>query len=255
MELLVVSDKSGLPIPDAQVVAQFATPLANAGTAVLNDGASVALSGRIKIQVRSDANGKVLLDAIPRARYELTITPPVGSDSSITTTQDLSTVDPGPTEIRVPERVRYFGRFTGNVPTGSVMEAMPDDPTDNRRVSASLDANGGYSLQLDREKNYRLRLRIGDDARLILPLGMLRAGQTGAELPARVLPRTVSLQGMATNRSLGIRDALVEVYCLAEMPDCIDFRKPNVNGALRIAQGRTDSKGLYQIPLPDPSDE
>jgi hypothetical protein len=255
IEIAIVSEKSGLPIRDAQVVAQFSAPLANAGTIVLNGGPTVALSGRIKLQATSDGNGKVLLDAIPRTQYTLTVTPPMGSDSSITTTLDLSTVDPGPTEIRVPERVRFFGRFTGTLTTGSVIEAIPDDPTDNRRVSASLDANGGYTLLLDREKNYRLRLRVGEDTRLTLPLGMLRAEKTGSELPPRALPRTVSLQGMATNKSLGVPGALVEVYCLADLPDCIDFRAPNVNGALRIAEGRTDGKGRFQIPLPDPSDE
>ncbi len=254
IEISIVSEQSGLPIRGAQVVAQFAAPLVNAGTAMFN-GSTVALSGRIKLQALSDANGKVVFDAVPRTQYQLTIHPPMGSDSSITTTLDLSTVDPGATVLRLPERVRFFGRFTGTIAPGSVIEAIPDDSSDNRRVSATLDANGGYDLLLDREKDYRLRLRVGQDARLNLPLGMLRAGQTGGELPPRVLPRTVSLQGMATNQSLGVPGALVEIYCLEELPDCIDFRKPNTNGALRIAEGRTDGKGMFQIPLPDPSDE
>jgi len=255
IELLILSEKSGLPIRDALVVARFVAPLANAGTATLSGGSTVALSGRIKLQAQSDGTGKVLFNAIPRAQYQVTITPPMGSDSSFTTTVDLSTVDPAATIVRVPELVRFFGRFTGTIAKGSEIAAVPDDPTDNRSVSAPLDASGGYTVLLDRDKTYRLRLRVGADARLTLPLGMLPSGQTGGELPPRVLPRTVPLQGLAVNKSIGVPGALVEVYCLAELPDCIDFRMPNVNGALRVAEGRTDSKGMFQIPLPDPSDE
>jgi len=255
LEVVIVSDKTGLPQRDAEVIAQFAAPMPRAGTALLEGGESVSLLGKLKRSGKSDGNGKVVFDALPRTRYTLTVNPPPGADSPLVTSVDLSTVDPGPMTIRLQERVRVSGKLTGIIAPGMLVEAVPDDRSDNRTATASVMPDGGYSLLLDREKNYRLRLRMTDPSRLSLPIGALASGTITRQLPERPIPRTLSLEGVATNRSIGVPGALVEVYCLAESPDCVDFRKPNVNGAMRIAEGRTDKKGMFQIPLPDPSDE
>jgi hypothetical protein len=243
---LSVQGPDGLrPAVGARVTIDRATALPAAGTLRIN-GMAISLDGLAHATGVVAASGAVALPPVPSGSYRVTVVPADGDAASALTT---ATLDLGPGSqvqtIKLAAPVQLHGTLAA-APAGTRVfaGARAGDPP-RPAVSAGVNADGSYALGVDPGRDYVVWAepsRGGARAQLAL----VRAGAT--EVPARTLPPTLDVPATVTGSgsSGGLAGVVVQVFCEARSPSCLDPTLP-------LVEAVTTSGGAVSLRLPDPA--
>jgi hypothetical protein len=240
------------------------TSLKDVGTLTVTGVFPATLSGKIRRTANTAAPAQVTFTGLPRARYKITAIPPAFlTDAAITTATIDLTQSSAHTSLSIPLKGKVWvsGRLhvlppnTEEQAMGTLIFATDVGsgffaPT----ISTTLSDTGEFALLTDPERTYRLRAQPPSGQGFpenVLLIGF-SSGETGTRIDDQFLPRGVELQGTVTFASSTIAGAIVQVFCIGQLPDCVESADRSKGAPPVLAQGVTDSEGKYRLWLADP---
>jgi len=244
----------------AQVRATARAPSAPApvGTLLATGGAGAVVPlravGATDVQVTTDAAGVAAFPALPVGDLMLTIVPPANpngagavSDIAITSVP-ISVAAAGLTQTAtLVNRVSLSGVLSDAA--GALVTAIDTSITaPGRVVTATVDADGGYTLRVDPGRTYQLIVDPASNASVVRAmLGSVTAGTADTAIGTRVLPIGHPLTGSVTASAGGaISGALIQVFCPAWSSQCLD-------PSFALADTISDRTGRFQLRLAEPA--
>jgi hypothetical protein len=254
---LAVSAPDGVrPAAGARVRLERDASLPGAGTLVLQppSGAVVmrALVGYARAAGQADARGAVALPALPTGRYRVTMIPADGDNSGAltATTLDLGAAGATAAPMRLSAKVLLRGMLQpASEAAGTLVHASPRALDPPRPVAtAMVGPDGMYQLAVDPGREYVVWADPPANRALARALlASVSSGVTGAEVPARALPRALPFTGTVSGAQSqgGVPAVVIQAFCDAVSPSCLDPTLP-------IAETVSGPRGDFTLALPDP---
>jgi hypothetical protein len=217
-------------------------------------GAAVmrALAGYAHAAGQADARGAVALPALPTGRYRVTTIPADGDDSSALTVTILDLGPAGATAVpvRLLAKVPLRGSLQpANMTAGALVHASPRALDPPRPVAvATVGPDGTYLLAVDPGREYVVWADPPANRALARALlASVSSGVTGAEVPARSLPRALPFSGTVNGAQSqgGVPAVVIQAFCDAASPSCLDPTLP-------LAETVSGPRGDFTLALPDP---
>jgi hypothetical protein len=248
LSVTVRAGTGGAPVQGARVRADLASDLGSVGTLSVNatgglSDAQLPASGSAEADGVTDAQGVAHLGLLPTGSYLVTVAPPDGSSSAVTTADvvlpatGLAAEVPLASSVQVTGTLAPVGATTGATVTAidQGVLAAPTSP------SATVGSDGTYALTLAPGRSYELS--IAPAAGQNLGAGVfstVTVGPNGGSHDFSV-PAGVTWKGTVTGAGRPVAGALVQVFCAP--PACID-------GTVAVAQGMTRADGSLSLVLP-----
>jgi hypothetical protein len=240
------------------------TSLKDVGTLTVTGVFPATLVGKIKRSATTTAPAQVTFSTLPRAKYKVTAIPSsaVGDVAMTTAIIDLTqSAERSNVSLLLKRKVWVSGRLralpplTEEAAIGTVILANDLGsgffaPT----ISTTLTNTGEYALLTDPARTYQLRAQ--PPAEKGFPENVLLtgfySGEFGTQIDDQLLPRGVAVQGTVTFASSTIEGAIVQVFCVGQLPDCIESTDRSRGAPPVLAQAVTDTEGNYRLWLADP---
>jgi hypothetical protein len=253
---LVVRGPDGvLPAAGARVRVEHEGVLPAAATLTLRPAAGPAvtraLDGLAHAAGEAGADGAVSLPALPTGRYRVTVVPADGSEGALTS----ATVELGPggataVPIRLAAKVVLRGTLSpGDATAGTRVYATPRAIDPPRPVAMAIaDQGGAYQLAVDPGREYLVWADPPAGRGLARTLlAAVSSGPSGAEVPARTLPRALAFTSTVSgDRNQGpLPGVVIQAFCEAASPSCLDPTLP-------LAEAVSGPGGQFTLTLPDP---
>lgn len=260
----VLAPNGSAALADVAVELATAAPLGEAGSIEFGGVAPLPLEGTVVRHAVTDARGEVRFAGIPRTTYTLRLVPP----RSPALAQTQATVALAQSEQAVVVQIAAPVPVSGTLqpPEGSeasvegtIVAAYEATSAATPPKTAPVDAQGRFSLPLDPQRSYRLRVVPPLASGLpVTPLATVHVGAEAIALPTRRLPRGRTLQGSVTDpRGGSLPGAMVQIYCVGEGDDCFtrsgDGSAWSVLTAIPFAEVLTDASGSYRLNVIDPA--
>jgi len=260
----VRSSDGATPVAGAQVhatsrVIAGAAPV-EVGTLVVGVGTPAPVSlravGTTDVAVTTDAAGVATFSALPVGDLTLLVVPPVGADGNVPATTALTSVPitlargGGPAQtVTLARKVELSGvLLPASATAGAIITGVDASITaPGRVVTATVGADGSYSLLVDPGRRYQLIVDpIAGATVARAALGTVASGTGDTVLPERTLPAGHLVTGTVSSAAAGpLPGVRLQVFCPAWSQQC-----PNPDLALDTAV--TDADGRFQLRLPEP---
>lgn len=242
-------------VPGAAVRAELTAAIAQAGQltahldgAPLDSDLQLPATGTMHTEILSDAAGVATFATLPRGAYQVTVMPPTGGTSAITTaTVDLNAASIS-REVRLGRLVTLTGTLLPAAMSKGVRITAIDSGTDmvTPTVSALVGDGGKYQLSLHPGRQYKLWAvpAAGQPfARAVVTT--MTPTNTQATFADFTLPHAMAVASKVFN-TRPVANALVQVFCPESSSSCADPTLP-------IAEAISDVNGAFQVLLPDAS--
>jgi hypothetical protein len=226
-----------------------ATPLANVATLTVGTGAPRALAGDVHFSLQPAADGTVSTGGVPPGTYALTVFPASAASSDAVTkaTLDLTKGNVAALPVSLAQKVMLTGKLLPAAASWGVRIVAQDQG--GLPVAAEGDAgpDGSFALAVSPFLPYLLRALPRADqplARASFPVVTVAdKAPPGLDYD---MPPALLFSGRVVDPSLqGVSTALVQAFCVASAPGCVDASVP-------VAETITRSDGTFQLMLPDP---
>jgi hypothetical protein len=257
---LTVRDAGG-GIPGKPVVVRLTShpdDLRNVGTLTVGPR-QLPGAGSVERQASTDSAGLVSFANLPKARYRATLVPPADlPDAAATNVNfDISTgAATTRTSLDLARKVKITGRlFPATLAASSTVmafDAAPDRA--GSCVPGTVGEDGRFTLTCDPGRTYRLYAE--PDATRALPrapLGAVTAAGVDASMEDRTLPSGASLAGVVRMSGIPVERVVIQVYCVGELPDCLEYNGNRAQTIRPIAEATSGPGGTYRLVLPDPA--
>jgi hypothetical protein len=231
-----------------QMAAETDTSVPNVATLTVGTGAPRALTGNVHFSLQPAADGTVSTGGVPPGKYALTVFPAsaASNDGVTKTTLDLTN---GNVAAAVPlaQKVMLTGRLLPAAASWGVRIVAQDKG--GLPVVAQGDAaqDGSFALAVSQSLDYLLRALPRADQSLARAsfhdVPVTNTAPPGLDYD---MPPALLFSGRVVDPSLqGVSTALVQAFCVASAPGCVDPSVP-------VAETITRSDGTFQLMLPDP---
>jgi hypothetical protein len=245
---LSAQDKDSLT-PAARVSLTPAAPLGQVATLAIGAGAPKPLAGDLRFSLHPAADGTVTTGGVPPGSYSLTVFPAKADASDGVTTAALTLTAAGaqPAQVSLAQKVMLTGKLLPAAESWGV-QLLAFDAGGLPVVSqASAGPDGSFQLPVSRNRAYHLRALPKPDqvlARASFPT--ITVANQDPPGQSYDMPPALLFAGRVVDPSLqGVSTALVQAFCFANAPGCVDATVP-------VAETVTRSDGSFQLMLPDP---
>jgi hypothetical protein len=226
------------------------------GSFRLGDGPEVAAVGAMRVEAKTATAGTVSFARLPYGRYRALIAPPAGMADAATTVATIEIKAAAtPATVTLASPVKLTGKLLPpSLSAGLKLLAIEaDGPTPGEALAATVDAAGQFSLSVAPGRTYRLQIEPAQERKLPrLFLGPHAVGMADSSYGEVTLSEGVPIVGDLTNGS-PVADAVVQIFCTGEPPDCMEENSPKLEAARPLAETRADKNGRFQVYLPDPA--
>lgn len=260
LQLTVLQPDGAKPAAGTQVQLR-SEPLPGAGHLKVNGAAARVVPGHLEHTATTDENGLVVLQGLPRVRYQAWLRPPATRTwaAAFQTPLPLS-LEAGDAALTV--KLASAVKVTGQLSMGSEslkdlrVVAIEDTLTfPGEEASALVAADGAFSLSLSPETTYRLR--VDPPFGRLVPrtvFGTIRTERKDIDMLALPrLPNTLRFSGrVLSNAGSVLPGTVVQAFCNGDSPDCIDLSRRRVGVALPISEAVAGPDGAFVLVLPDP---
>jgi hypothetical protein len=231
--------------------------LTSVGSFALPQG-PVTAGGSVRV-LREQAPAMSSFTNLPRARYRITVAPPVDlpGNAGITSAEvDLRTAGASAAHtVTLKARTPVKGQLTGTAPIVGLKVRATDAGEDGFRRSTIVNVNsdGSYQVPADVDRLYRLSLEPAADRSVPrIPLIPIR-GRDMQPANTQALPRILTVKGSALGEGQPLPGVVIQIYCLGNAPDCIAEESPDISNTLPIDETVSGSDGSYELRIPEPN--
>jgi hypothetical protein len=233
----------------ARVSIAAAAPLANVATLTVGTGAARALAGDVHFSLHPAADGTVSTGGVPPGMYDVTVFPASAASIDAVTkkTLDLTAGNVASFPVSLAQKVMLTGKLLPAAASSGVTIVAQD--RDGLPVAAQGDAgpDGSFALAVSPSLSYLMHALPRADqplARASFPV--VNVTDTAPPASTYDMPQALLFAGRVVDPSLqGVSTALVQAFCIANAPGCVDPTVP-------VAETITRSDGTFQLMLPDP---
>lgn len=255
---LTVRDVDGnAAVAGARVRVSSSQDLPNVGvlTSKSSDGPSITMMARgsINDEAVSDANGTATFGNLPASSYEVVVVPPSGTLGAITSVSLTTLPASGATTVKLARKVSLSGRLaapgrSSSVAGTSITALDKTGTVAGAVVSATADATGAFSLQVDPNRIYQLLIQppAGPALGRLVVGNVAVAGTDTVLMNDLTLPPGVIFAGTVSGGNAKIDGAFLQVFCVPSATWCPD-------ASVSLAEGVTNPDGTFSLVIPNPA--
>jgi hypothetical protein len=258
-----VTAPDGKPVEQARVlIGTDENELVDVGTLNVDGGAPLVGRGSLSAEANT-VKGVATFTKLPRSAYKLTVIPPAGLAAAITTIAvlDLRGGDAiVTTPVKLLNKSSLAGKLSG--PAGLAVAGLEvlalDGEPDGlaNPVSATVAADGTYTLAVDPERHYRVFVEPPPNRRIPrIRLGVALAPKNTSLPFDGHLPGRLALTGHTNTNGAGpLEGVVIQVFCVSDsQPECVNPNAPNINDIRPIDETVSAADGSYTLAVPDPA--
>ena len=235
--------------------------LPNAGTLTVAGVSSGAISGSVRQDGTTDANGSVVFSNVPKVAYVATLVPPSGlANAGITTTNVALAGAAASTarSVNLGSKVQLSGRLLPADAANGAQLVATDTGTDvlGSVYSTLVASDGSYQFLADPGRTYGFSVvpAAGKNLPTRIPISGFTTTDQDANLPDHTLPSGLRVSGVVNFSGQPVSGAMVQAYCeQSGIVGCVDSNNPYATLPPPLVEFTTLPDGSYSVYLLDPA--
>jgi len=235
--------------------------LPNAGTLTVAGVSSGAISGSVRLDGTTDANGSVVFSNVPKVAYVATLVPPSGLANAGITTANIALAGTAASTARsvsLGQKVQLSGRLLPADATNGARLVATDTGTDvvSSIISTLVASDGSYQFSADPGRTYRFSVEpvAGKNLPTRIAIYGVTTTNQDTQLADRTLPSGLRVSGVVNFGGQPVSGAMVQAYCeQSSIAGCVDPNNPYASLPLPLIEFATLPDGSYSFYLLDPA--
>ena len=235
--------------------------LPDAGTLTVAGVSSGAISGSVRQDGTTDANGSVVFSNVPKIAYVATLVPPSGLANAGITTANIALAGTAASTARsvsLGQKVRLSGRLLPADAANGARLVATDTGTDvvSSIISTLVASDGSYQFLADPGRTYRFSVEpvAGKNLPTRIAIYGVTTTNQDTQLADRTLPSGLRVSGVVSFGGQPVSGAMVQAYCeQAGIAGCVDPNNPYAALPLPLIEFATLPDGSYSFYLLDPA--
>jgi hypothetical protein len=235
--------------------------LPDAGTLTVAGVSTGAISGSVRQDGTTDANGSVVFSSVPKIAYVATLVPPSGVANAGITTTSISLAGATASSARsvsLGQKVQLSGHLVPADAANGAWLVATDTGTDvvSNVISTLVASDGSYQFLADPGRTYRFSVEpvAGKSLPTRIPINGVTTTNQNTQLPDRTLPSGLRVSGVVSFGGQSVSGAMVQAYCeQAGIAGCVDPNNPYAALPLPLIEFATLTDGSYSFYLLDPA--
>jgi hypothetical protein len=223
------------------------------------DDREVPAVGALRAEAVTLDTGAASFGRLPVGRYRALVAPPARMTdvaTTVTTIEVRAATATATATITLVRPVKLTGRL---LPAAQWRELKllaieADGPSPSEPLVATADAMGQFSFSLAPGRTYRLQIEPAQERKLPrLFLGPHTVGTADSSYGDVTLSEGVPFEGVVASDTAPVPDAVVQIFCTGEAPDCMAPVNPQLDSARPLAETRAGPDGRFRVYLPNPA--
>ena len=235
--------------------------LPNAGTLTVAGVSSGAISGSVRQDGTTDANGSVVFSNVPKVAYVATLVPPSGLANAGITTTNIALAGAAASTARsvnLGSKVQLSGRLLPADAANGAQLVATDTGTDvlGSVYSTLVASDGSYQFLADPGRTYGFSVvpAAGKNLPTRIPISGFTTTDQDANLPDHTLPSGLRVSGVVNFSGQPVSGAMVQAYCeQSGIVGCVDPNNPYATLPPPLVEFTTLPDGSYSFYLLDPA--